>query len=158
MRHSFRLRGRLKEMKKTVTITVIGLVLSLVFFSGAFSARGGGGFHGGHFHGGGVHYFGGPRVFIGGYFGFPYYYPYSYYPYGYYPYGYYYPGYYPYPGYPYYGYPDGQVQAYTGQEPEYYWYYCEEADAYYPYVESCPGGWTKVIPTPPPPGKEGATK
>lgn len=28
-------------------------------------------------------------------------------------------------------------------------YYCEEAKAYYPYVQQCPGGWRQVTPTPP---------
>ncbi|MEW6259966.1 MAG: hypothetical protein AB1547_08665 [Thermodesulfobacteriota bacterium] len=27
-----------------------------------------------------------------------------------------------------------------------YWYYCENARAYYPYVKECPGGWMKVVP------------
>ncbi len=27
-----------------------------------------------------------------------------------------------------------------------YWYYCESARAYYPYVKECPGGWMKVVP------------
>ena len=36
-----------------------------------------------------------------------------------------------------------------------YWYYCQDAQGYYPYVKSCPGGWTRVVPTPPQPGKEG---
>jgi hypothetical protein len=30
-----------------------------------------------------------------------------------------------------------------------YWYYCREADAYYPYVKHCPGGWERVLPQPP---------
>lgn len=30
-----------------------------------------------------------------------------------------------------------------------YWYYCDAAKAYYPYVNACPGGWTKVLPHPP---------
>lgn len=34
------------------------------------------------------------------------------------------------------------------QEP-YYWYYCDKPRGYHPYVEKCPGGWKKVIPTPP---------
>jgi hypothetical protein len=29
-----------------------------------------------------------------------------------------------------------------------YWYYCQEAQAYYPYVKQCPGGWQKVAPQP----------
>jgi hypothetical protein len=31
---------------------------------------------------------------------------------------------------------------------ENYWYYCTKAKGYYPYVTSCPGGWTKVSPQP----------
>lgn len=27
-----------------------------------------------------------------------------------------------------------------------YWYYCNEAQAYYPYVKQCPGSWLKVVP------------
>jgi hypothetical protein len=30
-----------------------------------------------------------------------------------------------------------------------YWYYCEAAKGYYPYVPSCPGGWKAVPATPP---------
>ena len=30
-----------------------------------------------------------------------------------------------------------------------YWYYCEAAKGYYPYVPSCPGGW-KTVPAVPP--------
>jgi hypothetical protein len=33
--------------------------------------------------------------------------------------------------------------------PPLYWYYCEDYQAYYPYVEQCPGGWRPVTPTPP---------
>lgn len=29
-----------------------------------------------------------------------------------------------------------------------YWYYCDEAKAYYPYVKDCPAGWHKVSPQP----------
>lgn len=32
---------------------------------------------------------------------------------------------------------------------ENYWYYCEDSQAYYPYVKRCPGGWRKVLPEPP---------
>jgi hypothetical protein len=31
-----------------------------------------------------------------------------------------------------------------------YWYYCDALQAYYPYVQQCPGGWRQVLPTPPP--------
>jgi hypothetical protein len=30
-----------------------------------------------------------------------------------------------------------------------YWYYCPPANAYYPYVPSCPSGWQAVPATPP---------
>jgi hypothetical protein len=43
---------------------------------------------------------------------------------------------------------------YVRPEPEEsdYWYYCENARGYYPYVRACPGGWMKVVPeTVPPP-------
>jgi hypothetical protein len=33
------------------------------------------------------------------------------------------------------------------QAPQ-YWYYCEPAGAYYPYVATCPSGWKKVPATP----------
>jgi hypothetical protein len=33
--------------------------------------------------------------------------------------------------------------------PPLYWYYCDEVQAYYPYVQQCPGGWRPVTPTPP---------
>lgn len=29
-----------------------------------------------------------------------------------------------------------------------YWYYCQNAKGYYPYVKECPGGWQKVLPQP----------
>ena len=40
-----------------------------------------------------------------------------------------------------------------------YWYFCERAQGYYPYVPTCPGGWRQVPATPagaapaPPPGE-----
>ena len=30
-----------------------------------------------------------------------------------------------------------------------YWYYCQEAKGYYPYVQSCPSNWMKVVPNGP---------
>ena len=36
--------------------------------------------------------------------------------------------------------------------PDAYWYYCNAAGAYYPYVKDCPGGWMQVVPAPNPPG------
>jgi hypothetical protein len=32
-----------------------------------------------------------------------------------------------------------------------YWYYCQKPQGYYPYVQECPTGWMKVVPSPPPP-------
>ena len=65
--------------------------------------------------------------------------------------------------YSYYAYPpvviERQAPAYEPQQPlpqqdqPYYWYYCRDAKAYYPYVKHCPGGWEKVAPEPPPPPK-----
>ena len=33
--------------------------------------------------------------------------------------------------------------------PAQYWYYCESAGGYYPYVQACPGGWTPMPALPP---------
>ena len=33
-----------------------------------------------------------------------------------------------------------------------WWYYCDPAKGYYPYVKECPSGWRRVSPTPPAPG------
>ncbi len=33
--------------------------------------------------------------------------------------------------------------------PANWWYYCEGAGGYYPYVRECPGGWQRVSPQPP---------
>lgn len=33
-----------------------------------------------------------------------------------------------------------------------YWYYCAEANGYYPYVKECAGGWQRVSPQPAPGG------
>jgi hypothetical protein len=35
----------------------------------------------------------------------------------------------------------------------YYWYYCRERQAYYPYVQQCPSEWLKVVPSAPPAGR-----
>ncbi|MDR3430810.1 MAG: hypothetical protein P4L95_02700 [Rouxiella aceris] len=73
---------------------------------------------------------------------------------------------YPYYPYPYYAPPvveepviiqqqtsDVYVQPTPPQQPAepVYWYYCQEAQGYYPYVKQCPKGWMKVVPTPPAP-------
>lgn len=97
----------------------------------------------------------GPRPWWGpGWYGFrPWAYPY----YG--------PYYYPYAGYPSYPAPvivqqDPQVYiqqappaqaappsaAPTQPPPSQYWYYCEDARGYYPYIQQCPRGWMTVVP------------
>lgn len=89
-------------------------------------------------------------------FGFSFAYP----GYGYYPAPYYYPPAYPYYNpyyYPAYGYPTGpttyveQATQPAPQQPQVQpWYYCAEANAFYPYVRECAGGWQRVSPIPPP--------
>lgn len=44
--------------------------------------------------------------------------------------------------------PEPPPIATTQQVPQ-VWYYCESAQAYYPYVSSCPTGWKTVPATPP---------
>lgn len=34
------------------------------------------------------------------------------------------------------------------REPAHWWYWCEDAKKYYPYVKDCPGGWRRVPPQP----------
>ena len=40
-------------------------------------------------------------------------------------------------------------QAMAAPMPPQYWYYCDAAKGYYPYVASCPSGWRAVPTTPP---------
>lgn len=35
------------------------------------------------------------------------------------------------------------------QDSASWWYYCRDANAYYPYVKQCPAGWERVAPQPP---------
>jgi len=94
------------------------------------------------------------RVSVGVGFGFGF--PGWYYP-GWYP-APYYPPAYPYydPYYPAYGYPavpttyvEQGAQPAPAQPQGQWWYYCAQAQAYYPYVRECAGGWQRVAPTPP---------
>ncbi len=50
------------------------------------------------------------------------------------------------PDYPPYGEPPVYGQPET--QPQYYWYYCQDPQGYYPYVQQCPGGWQTVVPPP----------
>jgi hypothetical protein len=155
------------EMKKTVCLVLAVLVL---LFVGSISAyaddrggeRGGGGWHGGdRWHGGdgwgggdrwrgGDRWYGGNRwrgsIWIGpgwgpGWWGPSYYSYYPYYPYD--------------PYYPYYAVPPAviqqQPQEYVQPAPQeqYYWYFCQDPQGYYPYVKKCPKGWLKVVPSAP---------
>jgi hypothetical protein len=45
-------------------------------------------------------------------------------------------------------YQQGQAAAPAAPSSDSSWYYCEGAQAYYPYVNSCPGGWQRVAPQP----------
>jgi hypothetical protein len=90
--------------------------------------------HRGHWHRGHGHR--GPRVFISprlvvpfGAYGRPYWEPY------------------PYP--PVVVAPAPRVYVEPSPPPPQYWYYCDAAQAYYPYVQQCPGEWRPVLPTPP---------
>jgi|OpeIllAssembly_1097287.scaffolds.fasta_scaffold277460_2 hypothetical protein len=52
----------------------------------------------------------------------------------------------------------GRAEEYIQQDPAppsatQYWYYCQNAGAYYPYVQDCPGGWMQVVPSPNPPDR-----
>jgi hypothetical protein len=47
-------------------------------------------------------------------------------------------------------YPPGYAPGYAPSSVQ-YWYFCAAANAYYPYVPSCPSGWQAVPATPPPP-------
>lgn len=38
---------------------------------------------------------------------------------------------------------------YVEQPRQDYWYYCPESKTYYPYVQSCPSPWMKVVPNMP---------
>jgi hypothetical protein len=167
-------------MKKMVVIISITALVFLGLSSGAYCQRlsgggspgggyRGGGYYGGGYYGGGYRgggyygrgYYGRGGYYYGGgpyfFFGWPFVFPYYTNPYGYYPYSY--PYSYPYTyEYPYQNYPSAYAESPVYVEPEqpYSWYYCQDAQAYYPYVTSCPGGWTRVVPTPP--GEEGVTK
>ena len=138
-------------MKKKM-FAVVAIVASLFLIAAVpADAAQGGGHGGGHGGGGGSHggqsFHGHGRVWIGGGWG-PYWGPYWGPGWGY-PYGYSY-------GYPYY--PAYQTpvvsepQSFIQQPvPTNYWYYCESAHAYYPYVQQCPSGWLTVVPQTAPP-------
>ncbi len=141
-------------------VLLAALIIALLVPSPGF-ARGWRGYRGGGHRGGG--YWGG-AVAAGIFGGFatgilldralapwPAYYPEPYYP------APYYPG-----GYPYYSYPapyyqpapmiaaQPAPQAYQPPQQQ-YWYWCDNPQGYYPYVQQCPSNWRQVLPQPPPP-------
>lgn len=55
-------------------------------------------------------------------------------------------------GYPYrsYAFPPADVtpsRPTVYMQQQFYWYHCEDAKAYYPHVQQCPGEWSKVAPS-----------
>lgn len=47
-------------------------------------------------------------------------------------------------------YPPLPPPVYIQQTPDQpFWYFCPEANGYYPQVQQCPGGWQPVLPQPP---------
>jgi hypothetical protein len=82
------------------------------------------------------------------------------------------PGYYPAPayygpwGYPYYSYPGpyyqsapvavqqpGPVYQQAQQAQPQYWYWCDNPQGYYPYIQNCPSNWKQVVPQIAPPNR-----
>jgi hypothetical protein len=117
-------------------VGIIGLMAVLLVASVEPGyARGGAHGFGGHRGFRGHHGFGGPHVFlgIGPYWG-PYWAPYAY------------PPVVVAPPAAVYVEPSAPGAA---PPPPLYWYYCDNPQGYYPYVQQCPGGWRPVIPTPP---------
>jgi len=124
-------------MKKTICLvfTVLVLVLASSLPGYVYGAGyGGGGWHGGGWHGG---------VWIGPGWGWGPWWWGAGYPY--------------YPYYPYYPepvviqqQPSVYVQPTPQREEQYYWYFCQDSNNYYPYVKKCPKGWLKVVPAPAP--------
>ena len=116
-------------LAKLALIFSAALAMAVTTGEAAAGGRSGGGRSGGgHAHSGSghhshFHHRGG--VFFGGYL---YTGPYYYYP------AYYHP-----------------VPLYYPEPADPYWYYCRAANAYYPYVQNCPGGWERYLPSPQPP-------
>ena len=48
--------------------------------------------------------------------------------------------------------PTDYIQQGAAPSQQAYWYYCQNAGAYYPFVKDCPGGWMQVVPQPTSPG------
>jgi hypothetical protein len=143
MDHRRKGRGQLHQWVGGIVLLATVLVASAIpghTRSGGHSFRGGHGFHGGHrFHGG--HGWGGVGVSIG--VG-PYWWPSYWWPYDY---SYAYPYVYPYTYSPPISVQPSQPLTIQPHSPS-VWYYCENPQGYYPYVQQCPGGWRTVAPSP----------
>jgi len=156
-----RVRGNDMKLKRTICGLALA-VIAVILLSPMASQAGGARVYGGVHVGGGVRH-----GYYGGYHGYRY--P------GYGGAGYRYwgprywgssvwvgPGFWwgsPYYAYPYYASPPvvQQPPVYVEptappQEPQ-YWYYCQNPQGYYPYVQQCPNGWMKVVPQSSPPGQ-----
>ena len=156
----------MKTSKKRLSLTLImTLLVGTLTSPSVFGHGGGGGWRGGGWGGGGGGWRGGGRVgiYLGAPIGFNFgYSPYSYYGAPYYGSPYYYspaPAYYP---------PVQQPTQviYTERRVDppissqesptnavqnvqaSWWYYCVASNAYYPYINKCPGGWLRVAPQP----------
>jgi hypothetical protein len=134
MSHKYKTVGKRQQW-----VGILGLLAVLLFASAVpgHAWRGGHGFGGRGFHSfHRFHRFGGPHIGIGigiGPFWGPYWASYTY-PYA----------------YPY-VYPPVVVQPappVSTPLPPRYWYYCNNPQGYYPYVQHCPGGWRPVAPSP----------
>jgi hypothetical protein len=154
-------------MKKIIFVTFLAIISSTPIYAddgrGGGGGQSGGGYSGGQYRGGqsGGGYYG------GGHHGGGYYRGYG---------GRYYGSYGGYPGWwwlgaggiwyfsagPYYPYPYAYPYALQAppvvvapqtnipaQPPGQFWYYCDAAKGYYPYVPSCSGGWQTIPATPP---------
>lgn len=119
---------RMKDaaMRWVNVILTLVMVLLITVASESVFARGRG------------HHFGGPRVHFGIFVGAP--------AFGYYSSPPYYPPVVAAPSPP----PVYIEQGDTQAAPEGAWYYCAGTQAYFPYVQECPGGWQLVAPQPPP--------
>jgi len=128
----------MRKRQMWIGVLVMTAVLLVISTVPGQADRGGHGYrshgHRGHWHRGHRHR--GPRVFIS---------PRLVVPFG----AYWKPYWEPYPSPPVVIAPPPRVYVEPSLPPPQYWYYCDAAQAYYPYVQQCPGGWRQVLPTPP---------
>jgi len=98
------------------------IILTLILYVAPSFAQYRGGYHGGYHHGGhGTSW--SFSLGLGPWWGVPYYW-----------------------GPPVYYSPPPVYVVPSQPPPINYWYYCQNPQGYYPYINSCPGGWMKVVP------------